>query len=150
MRASGLVLYRILVLASRLVLYRILVLASRLVLYRVLVLASRLVLYRILVLASRLVLYRILSSGFSSGRAMIADRLSVILSRGINENMVWTELKAGFTNNCNLCQHQFCIACQYASYLFIAIFSDFALHVRLLLLIVIVLYFTCLYIVYPA
>ena len=108
--ASGLVLYGILVLASGLVLYEILVLASGLVLYGILVLASGLVLYGILGLASGIVSYRILSSGFSSVRAAIADRLSVILSRGIIDNMVWDELKAGFANNCKLCQHHFCIA----------------------------------------
>ena len=128
-------------------------LASGLVLYRILVLASGLVLYGILGLASGIVSYRILSSGFSSVRAAIADRLSVILSRGIIDNMVWDELKAGFANNCKLCQHHFCIAMPicilFVQCHFQSVFTDFGVHVCLLLLIVVGLYFTCLYIVHP-
>ena len=37
----------------------------------------------------------------------------------------------------------------YASYLFIVIFNGLAVSICLLLLIVVVLYFICLYIVYP-
>ena len=55
-----------------------------------------------------------------------------------------------FTNNCEICQHHFCYTCIHLIYSlsFQSIFNNFALPVCLLLLIV-VFYFICLYIVHP-